>query len=387
MKGKISILFVLFLGYVGYSLSLPLFPILFLDPEIAITTSTGTLNTLLLGGLIATYPLGQFFGSPFIGKLSDKYGRKRILSLTLALIIPAHLLTGFMIDLKSLGGLYVARLFCGLLEGNIVIGQASIADLNSTNKAKDFGWITAVVSSAFIFGPLIGGQLAGWVSYSAPFYLAAALAALSLLGVLAFFKDNKAPRKELQVNFKSIFSILIHNLKKPTLRYVYFCNFLFYMSVLLFFSFISVYLLRTFAFNVGMLGFANAYLSIPIALAPFFLRKNAHPTKTMGRSSLAFGLFLFILLIPSFPEALLITLLPTGIASAFGLTFGPLLISNLTSEHSQGEALGVNQSVMVFAEAFTGIIGGFLIAFSPSAPLFAGALIALFAAFFILLKH
>ncbi|MBP9842025.1 MAG: MFS transporter [Simkaniaceae bacterium] len=383
VKAKISILLVLFLGYIGYSLSLPIFPILFADPHVAITDSTGWLNAALLGGLIASYPLGQFFGSPLIGKLSDKYGRKFTLSITLGAIIPAHLLTGLMIDIRSLTGLYIARLLCGLLEGNIVIGQASIADLNgcSQSKAKDFGWITAVVSSAFIFGPLIGGQLAEFVGYSSPFYMAAGLALLSLLGVLYFFYDTKPPKPTLEVRLHDTFSLIIENLKKPTMGYVYFCNFLFYMAVLLFFNFISVYLLKVFAFDVAMLGFANGYLSIPIALTPLFFRKTTHPRKTLAMASLFFGFSLLILLIPSTPTPLYLTLLPTGICSALGLTACPLLVSNLVDEHSQGEALGVNQSVMVLAESVTGIVGGFLIAISPGTPLIAGVFFAILCAF------
>lgn len=389
MKTRIAVLLVLFIGYIGYSVSLPIFPVLILDPEHTLNGSSNLGSAILLGCLIAIYPLGQFFGAPLIGKLSDKYGRRIVLLITLLAIIPAHLLTGLIIEWKNLTGLFVIRLLCGLLEGNIVIGQATMADINesTSSKAKSFGWITAVVSSAFIFGPLIGGYMGNRWGFASPFYLAAALALLSFFAVLAFFVETRVPNHAIRVRLRDAIMLFVRNFQRPRLGYVFFFNFLFYMGIMLFFSFISAYLLRVFHFNVSMIGFANAYLSIPIALTPLFIKTVHYPRRAMGLAGLFFSLSLLVLIFPSTPYALYFTLIPTGVFAALGFTFGPLIVSSLVDEHTQGEALGVNQSVLVFAESLAGITGGCLLSVSSASPLILGALFTFLCALATLPQH
>ena len=93
MKRIFPVLVVLFLGYLGFSLALPLFPPLFLDPKHAFlpVETTTTMRRILLGILFAMYPLGQFVGAPLLGKFSDKYGRKPVLLISLILVIPAFI--------------------------------------------------------------------------------------------------------------------------------------------------------------------------------------------------------------------------------------------------------------------------------------------------------
>src|SRR3990167_4219205 len=138
----IPILIVLFLGYLGFSIVLPLFPHMFLDqhyPLLPFATSI-TIRQILLGLLFAMYPLGQFLGCPLLGKLSDKYGRKPIILISLLITIPAYISSALSISFSIPALLYISRFFCGLLEGNVTIAQASIADISEDKhtKAKNY---------------------------------------------------------------------------------------------------------------------------------------------------------------------------------------------------------------------------------------------------------
>ncbi|MCH9613574.1 MAG: Multidrug resistance protein MdtG [Chlamydiia bacterium] len=375
----IAILVVLFLGYIGYSLSLPLFPMLFLDPDNLILAGSHTYRAVLFGLLLSTYPLGQFIGAPFLGKLSDKYGRRRVLLTTLLLIIPSHIFTGIAIQYGWITTLFISRLICGLMEGNIVIAQAAMADMSKTahQKVKNFGKITVASSSAFIFGPIIGGVLASKVSYASAFWGAATLAFLCIFVVLWKFKDIKKPDPSIHIHPLDSFITLYRSLKTKALGPMYRYNSTFYLAVFFFFGFISPYLIDSFHFTVLEIAFTNAYLAIPISLAPLFLKGHFNPLRMMQLARIFFGLALLLFVFLPWTYAMLAILLPCGFFIAVGFTYAPMNISNIAAETRQGEALGVNQSILVFSEAMTGLVGGYLVSLAPSLPLIIGALSSL----------
>src|ERR1700753_2475944 len=91
-------------------------------------TSPST-RTLVLGGLLALYPLAQFFGAPVLGSLSDRFGRRPVLLASLAASAAFYALMALALHLHSLALLAVACLLAGLAEANIAIAQSAIADI------------------------------------------------------------------------------------------------------------------------------------------------------------------------------------------------------------------------------------------------------------------
>lgn len=375
----IAILVVLFLGYIGYSLSLPLFPMLFLDQGNLILSGSPTYRAILFGVLLATYPFGQFIGCPLLGRLSDKLGRRRTLLTTLLLIIPAHLFTGIAIQFGWITMLFVSRLICGLLEGNIVIAQAAMADMAKSpeDKVKKFGWITVASSSAFIFGPIIGGVMAAKVSYASAFWGAATLAFLCIFVVLWQFKDTRDPDPTIKIHPLHTFKEIVRGFFANGLCPMYAYNSSFYLAVFFFFGFISPYLMRVYDFNVLDISFTNAYLAIPISLAPIFLKGHFKPHKMMQLTRIFFGLALLLFIFIPWQWAMLALLLPCGFFIAIGFTYAPMNISDLAPPDRQGQALGINQSVLVLSESITGLLGGYLVSLAPALPLIIGALVSL----------
>lgn len=375
----IAILVVLFLGYMGYSLSLPLFPMLFLDQGNLILSGSVTYRAILFGALLATYPFGQFLGCPILGRLSDKFGRRRTLLTTLLLIIPAHLFTGIAIQFGWIGMLFLSRLLCGLLEGNIVIAQAAMADMAKTpeEKVKKFGWVTVASSSAFIFGPIIGGVMASSISYASAFWGAACLAFLCVFVVLWQFQDTKKPDPSIRVHPFHTFKEIIKGFLANGLCPMYTYNSSFYIGVFFFFGFISPYLMQVYHFDVLHIAFTSAYLAIPISLAPLLLKGHFHPHRMMQLTRIFFGLSLLLFIFIPWTWLMLALLLPCGFFIAVGFTYAPINISELAPADRQGQALGINQSVLVLSETLTGLLGGYLVSLTPALPLIIGALASL----------
>jgi DHA1 family tetracycline resistance protein-like MFS transporter len=130
------------------------------------------------GVVAVAFGMANFLGSPLLGALSDRFGRRPVL------------LLGFMglgisffgIALTdTLWGLIVVRTLGGLMQGNIAIANAYVADISSPEqRAKRFGLLGAMMGVGFIVGPVVGG-LMGAINLHLPFYLAGSLTLLNLL--------------------------------------------------------------------------------------------------------------------------------------------------------------------------------------------------------------
>lgn len=384
----LPILLILFLGYVGFSISLPLFPPLMLEESHGFLTGSysGFTRNVLLGLLLAMYPLGQFFGCPLIGRFSDRFGRKKVLLFSLGATIPTFIISAFAIHYSQVMLLFIARFFCGLFEGNVVIAQAAMADISETPKEKSryFSWGVTASSLAFVIGPLLGGKLSdptlvSFFSFSTPFTLSAIVVILTFIYMAFQFKETRNPSAETNIHPLLIFRSIYNGTKSEKIRPIYRNNFLIFIAIFFFFNFLPVFLVKKFDMNPSSLSEVEAYLSVPIAIAPFFegkLSNKLSPITATISSALVLGLGTLILIPFSSKYALLATLIPPGFALAFALTYTTVLVSMRTEKESQGEALGINQSLQVFAEAFTAILGGFLAAKLASLPLIVSALFA-----------
>src|SRR4029450_2910572 len=126
----------------------------------------------------ASYSIMQLIFSPILGGLSDKYGRRPVLLLSIIGTRFCFLILGFA---KTVAMLFLGRIIDGITGGNISTAQAYIADITTPdNRAKGMGLIGAAFGLGFIFGPAIGGVLSRW-GINVPFLFAGALALANAL--------------------------------------------------------------------------------------------------------------------------------------------------------------------------------------------------------------
>ncbi len=129
-------------------------------------------DALSVGLLALTFSIFQFIAGPALGRLSDRYGRRPILLLSVLGSGVGYLVFGFA---TALWMLFVGRAIDGITGGNISVAQAYIADVSAPeDRAKNFGLIGAAFGLGFIIGPALGGMLSH-VSLQAPAFLAAGL--------------------------------------------------------------------------------------------------------------------------------------------------------------------------------------------------------------------
>ena len=179
MKRAFPLFAIVFVGFLTISTTLIISTTITLNPsESVLPASTSFAKRLILFGLcMSMLPLGQFFGSPIIGGLSDRYGRKKILVIMLACITICYILVGGAVDHKRI---YIFQFFlflAGLFEGCVVLSQSVVADI-SRGKARNegFGLIVAMKSAGYVFGPTLAvilsdRNLVSWFYYSTPYYV------------------------------------------------------------------------------------------------------------------------------------------------------------------------------------------------------------------------
>ncbi|KAK8800727.1 hypothetical protein WA158_000052 [Blastocystis sp. Blastoise] len=185
-KGLLLVHLTVFIDCFGYAFIMPIIP--FFADKLGGTSFE-------LGLTISSYALFQALSVVVMGSLSDIYGRRLLLLLSLFGSFTGPLLQSFS---WCMWAFIVFRGYTGLLGGSQTIGQAYIADVTSTeDRSKYMAQQGAIISSAFVFGPAIGGFLSNYLLES-PFWLASACA--FIVFIIAIFGLQETNKKIIKKN-------------------------------------------------------------------------------------------------------------------------------------------------------------------------------------------
>lgn len=383
---------VIFVGFVGYSLMITVFTPMILRPDSTmIGASTPTAHrTILLGILWCLYPAGQFVGSPIMGSMSDRFGRKPILLISLAITTVSYAVIATALMRASLPLLMAASLIAGFAEANIVTAQSAISDvISAAERNRFFGYIYMSVSSAYIVGPLVGGKLADpsrgpWFSDATPFWAVFVLLAMTIIATAWMFGETNPPEARRRVSYLEAFTNLAGVITDRRLRALYWLNFLFYLAIFGFFRCYPMYLVDEFHLGVSRVSEFIAWVGVPIVLANLWLTgflsaRIAVRTLTFW-SALLTGIFMVIVIVPRPLTSLWVTLFLTSMALALCLPSCATLLSTAASAPEQGRVMGNNQAMQVGAESLSGLLGGLLAAVMVKLSLIVLGVVAIMAA-------
>ena len=380
---------VVFVGFLGYSLMIATFTPMILqnDNGMLAAGSSLTERSIVLGALLALYPLGQFLGSPILGALSDRHGRRPILIASLCTTTILYIGIAIALALQNLLLLMLACFLAGLSESNIVLAQSAIADTAPrADRNRLFGYIYLSASLAYVVGPLGGGQLAdhslvSWFSYATPYWVVTVLLAGTSVAVVGLFKETHEGTGE-KGHYLESFTNLARVVTDGRLRPLYLVNFVLYLSIFGFFRVYPMYLVDEFHMGVGQVSEYVAFVAVPIVIANLWLvgalSRHARPRTMVLYSALAMGVLMAVIVIPRSTAALWFTLGSTALALAICLPSCAAMLSLAADDQEQGRAMGNNQSMQVGAESVSGLAGGALAAALITLPLlvFAGVAVA-----------
>jgi MFS family permease len=300
-----------------------------------------------LGVLTASFSIAQFFATPVLGSLSDKWGRKPLLAISLAGTCLSFLLFA---EAKVLWILFAARILDGLTGGNISVAQAMVADTATpANRAKRFGILSSAFAFGFVVGPLVGGLFTR-LSPQAPFFFAAGISLIGTLCTIFLLKETNPTNKKSRAGFSNQFKFasLVSTLKRPVIGTAVFIGFLLTMAqftMIIGFQIFSKDILKITPASMGIFMAAFGICGIIAQMCvPFF-------TKVFSSKSVILLLSSLLCLAAMSVSGFLTVLVPFAVClCVYGLFNGlrnPMLnaiIADNIDKAEQGKVLGVNQS-------------------------------------------
>jgi multidrug resistance protein len=195
-----GLLLVVFVNFVGVGALIPVLPYAVIDEAGA----SETVMTLLL----ASFALAMMVGSPILGRLSDYFGRRRVLLGSILFSVIGHVWFAMTTDITMM---FFARILAGLASGSIGVIQAIITDTTAPEqRARAMGLLGAFVGFGFVSGPAIGGLLSGYgeAVHTAPFLLAGALALTGFVIAIFFVPESKGDTPPRQLSWIRRFVLL-----------------------------------------------------------------------------------------------------------------------------------------------------------------------------------
>jgi len=387
------ILLVNFVGTLGFSIVLPFL--------VFVVMKFGG-NAIVYGLLAATYPAFQLIGSPILGKLSDTYGRKKILLLSnvgtsigwllflFALFLPSNT---FSINIPLLGAfvviipllvLFLGRAIDGITGGNISIANAYLADLSSdSTRSKNFGKMAISSNLGFILGPALAGILGGTIyGPILPVLAALILSLVTIVVIVILLRETKPSSEEMlipeQGTIRKAFSqecrecYLDTSAKKPKLQDVFKLKHISFLLVLYFLIFLGfniyyaafpTHAANDLKWSVTQLGIFYAVLSgIMVLIQGPVLRKalkkfSEEKLVIIGSIILGTNFILFVSNnIVSVGAAVILFAVGNGLMWPSFMS----ILSRYAGSKLQGSVQGVAGSFGGLASIFGLVLGGFL---------------------------
>lgn len=386
----LPLLLTIFIDLLGIGIVIPVLAPLFLSPfGILPADFTYEQRSLLIGLVSASYPIAQFFGAPILGALSDRYGRKPLLIISLIGTMLGYLIFGIGVLTGSLWLLFIGRILDGFTGGNISIAQSAIADMSKPEeRARNFGFIGMAFGLGFILGPYIGGKLVdptiiSWFNNSTPYFFTAILTLLNIFSLVFLFSETIKEKINRKFSIFTGFHNLIKAFSFVELRNLFVVSFLLTFGFNFFSQFFNAFLIEKFNISPSQSGDVFAFMGLMIAIVqggilPQITKRFKAPT-ILKYSILGIVLGFILMLLPN--KLLGIYLVLPILAIFQGLTQPNItaLISLQGKDNSQGDILGGNQSINSVAQAIPPIISGFIFSINISLPIITAAIFTLIA--------
>ena len=354
-KAAIGFIFLtLLLDVTGLGIIIPVLPSLIeelIHGDISQAASYG-------GWLIFSFAIMQFLFSPFIGNLSDKYGRRPVLLISLF---------GFGLDYiflalaPTIGWLFVGRIIAGITGASFTTATAYIADISAPkDRAKNFGMVGAAFGLGFIIGPVLGGVL-GSYGTRVPFIASAVLTFINL--IYGYFVlpeslpvENRRPFDWKRANPLGAFK---HLKKYPAVAALSIAFFLFYCAGQSVQSVWAYFGIERFEWSTKMIGLSLGMVGLLVGLVQGVLIRYINPilgnvkSIYVGFSLYAIGLVLFSLANEGW--MMFIFLVPYCLGGIAGPALQSIITGHVPS-NEQGELQGTLTSLISASSIISPII-------------------------------
>lgn len=368
----IVILLIVFVQIVGAAMVLPILP-LYAVRQFDMTPQAVTL-------LITAFFAAQFVAGPFIGRLSDRYGRIPVLLVSQIGTVISFLMLGLA---PNVAVLFFARILDGITGGNIIVAQAYVTDITPREqRTTALGYIFAVFGVGFIIGPAVGGILATTFTYQTPYLVAAAAAAIVVILTWLMLEETNTAEKRAEDALRQDAPMTVRGV----------------MANLPLMSILAVTIGAQFAFSLLQSTFSlfgaevlfaetpeRAELGVGLLLAVFgvgqiftqlFLLRRL--IRRFGESRLLVfggalrGLGMLGIALVNTPLTVILPMFSFAVGTGTQIPALQSLATTAVADSQRGAALGLYQSAFSLAIIFGGTVAGALFAIQPALPYWVG---------------
>lgn len=337
----------IFIDAVGFGIVMPVLPQLVMTlGHVALSEATR------IGGWLAlTYAAFQFVSGPLIGNLGDRFGRRPVLLGSLAGFSIDYLLMGFA---PSLMWLFIGRALAGVFGSAYGPCNAALADVTEPDqRARVFGLLGAAFGIGFIVGPAIGGVL-GEFGPRAPFYAAAALAALNFLYGATTFPETLDPENRRSFSWARANPVgaLMALRNVPGVLPLSCVMFLWMTAQMVYPSTWAYFAIERFGWSPGMIGASLAWTGIlmaliqSLAIGPIVVRFGERHATLIGLSAMIASFTAYMLVDRGWLVFVIMTL--GALQAVVGAALGAMM-SRRVDASAQGELQGFRGSLMALS--------------------------------------
>ena len=355
--GKNAFFFVIVavtLNMISFGIIIPVMPSLLTE----VTGQPASEAVAWSGWLNATFAVANFIAMPILGALSDRYGRRPILLLSIGMLAIDLIIMGLA---PTLGILFLGRALAGLFSSTVSVANAYIADVTEPeDRGRAFGMMGAAFGAGFILGPVVGGLL-GNFDTRLPFFVAAGFAALNFLYGYFILPESLAPENRRDFNWSRAnpFGTFRHFAKLPRVAW--------FIVAIFFYQIAHAVYPSTWNFH-GEIRYGWDDLQIGLSLGAVGLGSAVCQALLTGRlikkfgpmRAATFGLAMNALAMIGFAFADMpwMAFAVIAISSIGGVAMPAIntITSSLTPSNAQGELQGAQSSIMAFTLIFSPVL-------------------------------
>ena len=366
-----SLIAVIFINMLGFGIIVPLLPFY---------AKSFNAPAWQIALIFSAYSVGAFFGEPFWGRLSDKYGRKPLLISTIMGNCLCYLALAFA---PNIWAAFVIRLIGGLAAGNGAVIQGYIADVTPPEKrARQLSYQGAAWNVGLIVGPSIGGIFAhpnmGPIGFQVPLFIASGLAALCVAAIIVFIRESKTREKAI-THRPSRWGALREVVGSPIIGRLMLLTFMVGFAFTGIESTFGLWAQAKFDWGPREIGIVFAFTGVAAALTQTFITGRLSERYGEGKM-LAIGMGLTVVAAASQPFSInmpmvIALMCLTAIGQSVAWPNVGAMISQTADPHRQGQILGLNNATGALARVVGPFCAGLIFPVNINGPFVLGALV------------
>ncbi|OGG01938.1 hypothetical protein A2Z33_01730 [Candidatus Gottesmanbacteria bacterium RBG_16_52_11] len=351
-------------------------------PVMYIYTRRFGLTDFQIGMLFATYSVFQFLATPLIGRLSDRYGRKPLLVISITGTAVSFLMMALAHNALLL---FLSRALDGVTAGNIPVASAVISDTTSLkDRARGFGIIGAAFGFGFVFGPAISAASVGF-GLAIPFFIAAAVSAAAALITFVILPETNTHTGEAAAGKLIDIGRLVRSVLDPQIGVTLLLSLIYSVAFTLYTYVYQPYAVKVISMTPAQISlnftvFGIVGLVTQLLIIPAVSRRLGERRALTGALTVAVTTFLWLSVTRSFGLFVLASVFQ-ALANGFVNPLVQAILSREADAKSQGSVLGLNASYISIGMIIGPVLGGLVAMYGLPLPFLAGSIMVGICAF------